>query len=193
LPELYDDLHTMPVVIWWKVQKADDALDLIKGKKTAYKPFLYVVISSCKNALGLIIFLFIDKKKVILRHCAKRWDKLNDDFTDYFGVQPTQQKYLKLLGLQQYYAAQYAITKSHYWTTKRLITEAELEDLRPERAEEFNQYEELRSVSMALGGANMNPLEISVIQYYSDKNLAVKKSKEAKSEANKLKAKRWQK
>ena len=39
----------------------------------------------------------------------------------------------------------------------------------------------------------MNPLEISVIQYYSDKNLAVKKSKEAKSEANKLKAKRWQK
>ncbi len=167
LPELYDDLHTMPVVIWWKVQKADDALDLIKGKKR--------------------------RSKRIINHCAKQWDKLNDDFTDYFGVQPTQQKYLKLLGLQQYYAAQYAITKSHYWTTKRLITEAELEDLRPERAEEFNQYEELRSVSMALGGANMNPLEISVIQYYSDKNLAVKKSKEAKSEANKLKAKRWQK
>jgi len=164
LPELYDDLHTMPVVIWWKVQKADDALGLIKGK---YKKSNYL--------------------------CAKQWDKLNDDFTDYFGVQPAQQKYLKLLGLQQYYAAQYAITKSHYWTTKRLITEAELEDLRPERAEEFNQYEELRSVSMALGGATMNPQEISVIQYYSDKNLAVKKNKEAKREANKLKAKRWQK
>ncbi len=164
LPELHDDLHEMPVVLWWRIQKEGDALLLIKGRKRS--------------------------SKRILAHCVVQWEKLNDDFTDYFGIQKRQREYLRLLGLHQYYVAQYAITKNHFWTTKRLIIEAQLEEYRPEEIGEFNEYEELRNISISLDGANMNPREMSVIQYYSDRNLAIKRNKKSKQESNRLKAKK---
>lgn len=164
LPELHDDLHTMPVVLWWKIQKEQSAIHLIKGAKST--------------------------SKRVVNHCNNQWDKLNDYFTDYFGIQAMQKKYLKLLVKHQICVSKYARTKNHYWTTQRLIIEAELEDFKPSEIKDFNYYEELRNVSMTLDGANMNPQEMSVIQYYSDRNSAIKISKQRRQDANRQKAKK---
>lgn len=155
LPELYDDLHTMPVVYWWKILKEIDALSLIMHTKTT--------------------------SKKIVNQVNKQREKLNDDFTNFFGVQKRQAKYLKLLCKHQEYVVMYAVTKSHIWTTRRLYVEIELEEYRPKGQKEINEYETLRNVSISLDGASMNPQTMSVIQYYSDQNLAIKRNKQAKA------------
>ena len=155
LPELYDDLHTMPVVYWWKILKEIDALSLIMHTKTT--------------------------SKRIVNQVNKQREKLNDDFTNFFGVQKRQAKYLKLLCKHQEYVVMYAVTKNHIWTTRRLYVEIELEEYRPKGQKEINEYETLRNVSISLDGASMNPQTMSVIQYYSDQNLAIKRNKQAKA------------
>ena len=155
LPELYDDLHTMPVVYWWKILKETDALSLIMHTKTT--------------------------SKRIVNQVNKQREKLNDDFTNFFGVQKRQAKYLKLLCKHQEYVVMYAVTKNHIWTTRRLYVEIELEEYRPKGQKEINEYETLRNVSISLDGASMNPQTMSVIQYYSDQNLAIKRNKQAKA------------
>ena len=75
----------------------------------------------------------------------------------------------------------YAVTKSQIWTTRRLYVEIELEEYRPKGQKEINEYETLRNVSISLDGASMNPQTMSVIQYYSDQNLAIKRNKQAKA------------
>jgi len=161
LPELYDDLHTMPVVYWWKILKEIDALSLIMHTKTT--------------------------SKKIVNQVNKQREKLNDDFTNFFGVQKRQAKYLKLLCKHQEYVVMYAVTKSHIWTTRRLYVEIELEEYRPKGQKEINEYETLRNVSISLDGASMNPQTMSVIQYYSDQNLAIKRNKQAKANLEKNK------
>ncbi len=163
LPELHDDLHTMPVVLWWKIEKEGNAIDLIKRTKTSS-----------------------DK---IINYVNKQKEKLNDDFTDFFGIQEKQQKRLKLIAKHQYCVAMYAVTKSHIWTTRRLYVEIELEAYKPTGGAQINQYEELRNVSMSLDGANMNPQTMSVFQYYSDRGMAIKRNNKAKQDAKRLKGK----
>lgn len=155
LPELYDDLHEMPIIHWWKMLKDIDALSLIKNRKTT--------------------------SKRIVNQVNKQREKLKDDFTDFFGVQKRQAKYLKLLCKHQEYVVMYAVTKNHIWTTRRLYVEIELEEYRPKGQKEINEYETFRNVSMSLDGASMNPQTMSVIQYYSDQNLAIKRNKQAKA------------
>ena len=75
----------------------------------------------------------------------------------------------------------YAVTKNHIWTTRILYVEIELEEYRPKGQKEINEYETLRNVSISLDGASMNPQTMSVIQYYSDQNLAIKRNKQAKA------------
>lgn len=163
LPELYDDLHAMPVVLWWEIEKQDNALELIKGVKTSS-----------------------DK---IINYVNQQKSKLNDDFTDFFGIQKKQQKRLKLIAKHQYFVAMYAITKSHIWTTRRLYVEIELEDYNPMEGNQINQYEELRNISMSLDGANMDPKTMSVFQYYSDRGMAIRRNNKAKQDAKRLKGK----
>jgi hypothetical protein len=150
----------MPVSLWWKIQNSNDLLHLIKGTKTT--------------------------SKRIIKSASKRWYDLNSEFTDFFGIPKRQKKYLKLLAKHQIYVSAYARTKSHRWTTKRLYIEIELEQYKPkESKEKFNPYEELRNVSMSLSGAHIDPNTMSVIQYYSDKDLAIKNNKKAKQAQNK--------
>ena len=159
LPELHNDLHEMPVVLWWKIQKSNNALELIKGVKTA--------------------------SKKITSHVNNQWYKLNNDFTDYFGVQKAQKRYFKLIAEHQIYVSAFARTKSHRWTTKRLIVEEQLKAYKPKEVKDFNPYNELRDVSMALDGATIDPKTTSVLQYYSDRESAVTRNGKAKKNQNK--------
>ena len=153
----------MPVVYWWKVEKSNNALDLIKGTKTT--------------------------SKRILIHCAKQWLILNDYFTDYFGIQSKQRKYLKLIARHQECVTMFAITKNHLWITRRLFIEQEIERVKPKDGKAINEYEELRNISMSLEGAVMDPKTMSTIQYYSDFGLAIKFNKKTAA-ANRTKNKR---
>ena len=54
MPELHNDLHSMPVVLWWKIGEQDDAIDLIKGIKTEYMKSrleLIVILSRIRQSL----------------------------------------------------------------------------------------------------------------------------------------------
>lgn len=161
LPELHNDLHYMPVVVWWKIQKSGNPIDLIKGTKTASTKIINLV--------------------------AAQWDKLNDDFTDFFKVQKRQKRYLTLLAEHQVCVSAFTRTQNHIWTTRRIYVELELEQYKPKEVKQFNEYEELRNVSMTLSGAHMNPQEMSVIHYYSDRDLAIKINKKAKQDQSKNK------
>ncbi|MCH8744432.1 MAG: hypothetical protein IIB31_02150 [Chloroflexi bacterium] len=177
MPELYDDLHTMPVVLWWKILKEIDALGLAKPDIKSN----WLIIHVLESFIKCVVFVFINEQRAIANYCNKQREKLNDDFTNFFGVQKRQAKYLKLLCKHQEYVVMYAVTKSHIWTTRRLYVEIELEEYRPKGQKEINEYETLRNVSISLDGASMNPQTMSVIQYYSDQNLAIKRNKQAKA------------
>ena len=178
MPKLHNDLHFMPVVIWWKIGKEDDATDLIIAEKIHPFPFSFIL-----SIVGFVIDLFIDKKDIIKSYCNDQRSRLNDDFTDFFGVQKKHKKRLDLIGKRQYYIVKFAITKNNHWITKRERIEIELDGMKPMEAKDKNDYEELRSVSMSLEGANMDPKSMSVIQYYSDLDLAIRRSKQIKLDA----------
>tara|TARA_R100001244_G_scaffold106549_1_gene79032 strand:+ start:110 stop:637 length:528 start_codon:yes stop_codon:yes gene_type:complete len=175
----------MPVVLWWKTEKEGNEIDLVKSEKTYSFPFSIPMLW-----IDIAIRIFVNKKEAIATHCIEQKSKLNDDFTDYFGIQKKQIRWFKLIKKHQYYVYMYAITKSHIWTTRRLYIEIELEDYKPKGATDINEYEEFRNVSMSLDGAPMNPQTMSVFQYYSDRFMAIKKNKKAKQDAKRLKGKK---
>lgn len=159
-PGLYNDLEIMPVYLWWKISREEDSKYLLMDTDS--------------------IFLKLFSVDSIKEYTAIQYEKLNDDFTDYFGIGKTRLKRFNLLAKIQMLKVDYAVSEDAYYLTMLAIAEMELKATDGGSDEEVDEYEMLRSVSMTLGGAQLDPLKISVIQYYSDQNTAVKKVKSRK-------------
>lgn len=154
-PRLHNDLHYMPVALWWRISKESNPNHVIKDKESKW--------------------LKLFSKESILEYTSEQYNKLNDDFTDYFGLGAVGAKRLKLMAKIQVFKVNFAVTKSNYWLTQILVAETEIKQMGSN--DTVDEYEMLRSVNMALS-ANIDPNIVSVIQYYSDQRTAVKKSKQ---------------
>lgn len=151
LPELHDDVEYVPAVVWWKLQKGD-LLALIKGTKTS--------------------------SKRILNQIDKQWDKLNDQFTDHFGIQQRQRRYIRLISELQEFRVKFAVTKSFRWYTSILRTEAELESMLV-GSKDVDEYEILLDIHMVLEGTTkIDPKTDSIIMFETAKRGAIKRNKE---------------
>lgn len=159
-PTLHNDLEVMPVYLWWKITREDDTKYVLKN------------LSS--------IFLKIFKAESIKEYTSEQYEKLNDDFTDYFGIGKTRLHRFNLLAKIQMLKVDFAVTNDRYFLTMIQIAEIELKSTELDNGGEVDEYKMLRQVSMALDGADMNPNKMSVIQYYSDQNTAVERIKARK-------------
>lgn len=151
LPELHDDVEYVPAVVWWKAQKGN-LLALIKGTKTS--------------------------SKKILQRAEEQWDKLNDQFTDHFGIQQRQRRYIRLISELQEFRVKFAVTKSFRWYTSILRTEAEIESMLV-GAKDVDEYEMLLNIQMVLEGTTkIDPKVDSIIEFETAKRRAIQRNKE---------------
>lgn len=164
-PALHDELDELPVYLWWKAEKSDIKKTLLLNSKSK------------------LLLLF--PKSHVRYYLDEQFGELNDDFMDHFGFSAEHQERLDLIAKIQIYKSTFVRTGSHYWTTKIMRTEIELEALTRDDVK-LDEYKMLIRVKRALGGQEINPRVVSVIEYYSMQQEAVEVSEAAAAERNKV-------